>query len=85
MRNFKNITELYENGYQSILLCRDCWQTNYMHEDDVKVYTMTCMCGYKFEISMQSYSYDFTDSKFLWFKPKRHVGKYSMLESLRLS
>jgi len=71
----KNITELYELGYHSILLCRDCWQTNYIQEDDMEPKEIQCMCGKKYKLFMEHRKYDYMTDQLLWFnKPERVRG-----------
>lgn len=79
----KNTGELYEQGYQAVLLDRDCWQTNYMHEN-AEPFEVTCPCGIRRRIEMERFGYDFTPTPFLWFKPKRETGTYSRIIATRL-
>ncbi len=84
-RECKNVHELYMIGFQSILLCRDCWQTNYLHENDVAQHEIVCMCGNRHCVWMETYKVDFVETPFLWFKTRQHRGQSSLIQSRLLS
>jgi hypothetical protein len=52
---FIHTDDLYANGFQSMIVCRDCWQTNYLHESDTEHHDVTCMCGHKYDLWIDVY------------------------------
>ena len=43
------------------------------------------MCGKTWIIAMQVTNYAFEETKFLWFKPRKHVGTYCQIYSQLIS
>ncbi len=62
---------------QTIITCKTCGQINEMQEDCTERKIVTCMCGYTHVLEMESFDYYFTETPFLWFKPKYQKGTYA--------